>query len=72
MFKKALRVIGEGAADVIEGVVQDLVHGKKARRGRNGAFKVRKTRKPRQRRTYARHTTRTIVVYNYGTLNVGR
>ena len=61
MFKKVLRFVGEGTANTLEGLLQDLFLGKKARRGRNGAWKTPKAAKaPRTRRTaYRAHTPAT-------------
>ena len=63
MFKKILRHIGSGAADVIQGVLQDHTQGRLARRGR----KPRVARAPRAySRRYTPRAYRTTVVYVYG------
>jgi hypothetical protein len=69
MFKNLLRHIGSGAADIIQGVLQDHTQGRLARRGRKPRA-ARAPRAPRAPRAYSRHYTprayRTTVVYVYG------
>ena len=66
MFKGFLRALGEGTANVLQGIVQDATLGKKARRGRNGAFKPQRT--PRVAKSRSTRYTRphATVVYVYG------
>ena len=70
MFNKILRALGEGVANVIQGVVLDAVHGKKARRGREGAFKPYRARRATRRTYTRRYTPHQVVVHVYAGAHV--
>lgn len=65
MFKKAFKVVAVEIAASFQGVAQDFVWGKKARKGRTGAWKAPKASRARARRTAYRRdmTPRMVVVH---------